>query len=212
MIGAICWILTVEYYIAQIITQSAWPDYSISKYDVSALGVTTCGTFNDPSTGESLYACSPLHAVMNAGFIILGVLVILGTFLLRSTWPKRRLTTAALVLIAIGGFGEILAGYAPGNENVVIHAIGALLHWLCGYVGIILLGFATWKTQRTVALFSFFFGLIAIVGFFLYGNHVYLGLGRGGMQRIVAYPSTIWMITIGILFLRSSSLRSKQYG
>lgn len=123
-VGAICWILTIEYYIAQLIAQSAWPHYNISQYDVSALGTTACGTFIDPSTQESIYACSPWHAVMNAGFIVLGILIILGTFFLRRVWPKRRLTNVALVLIAVGGVGEILAGYAPGNENVVIHATG----------------------------------------------------------------------------------------
>ena len=144
---------------------------------------------------------------MNIGFIILGILIISGAILLRHLWPKSRMTNVALTLIVIGGIGEIMAGLAPGNVNVVIHAIGALLHWLCGYTGIILLGLGTWKTRKHIAIFSLLCGIIAIAGLFLYGNQIDFGMGRGVMQRIVAYPSTIWMITLGIYFLKSVKIR-----
>lgn len=134
--GAICWVLTLEYFIAQAIAQVKWPTYSLSQDDVSALGITTCGPFTDPSTGETIYACSPWHVVMNAGFVLLGVLTILGVFFLRGAWPRRRLTTVGLILVALGGLGEILAGFAPGNVDLVVHSLGALLHWICGSIGL----------------------------------------------------------------------------
>src|SRR5262245_29880110 len=49
--------------------------------------------------------CSPLHAVMNAGFILLGVQIVPGAFLARGAWPRRRLTTSGLVLVSLGGPG-----------------------------------------------------------------------------------------------------------
>ena len=41
-------------------------------------------------------------------------------------------------------------------------------------------------------------GLVAL-SFFL--KNVYLGLGIGGMERIVSYPQTIWMIVFGAYVL-----------
>jgi hypothetical membrane protein len=203
--GAICWVLTLEYFVAQLIAQVKWPTYSISRYDVSALGITTCGSFDDPTTGESIYACSPWHAAMNVGFVALGVLIILGVVLLRQIWPRRRLTTVALVLIALSGLGEIFAGLAPGNVNLVLHSTGALLHWICGSLGLILLGWAVWRTHRLLASLTLLCGVICLVGFFLYGNQTYLGLGRGGMERVVAYPLTIWLILLGTSLLLAAS-------
>jgi hypothetical membrane protein len=205
VVGAICWILALEYFIAQLIAQTAWPSYRMSDYDVSALGVTTCGPFIDSITHESLgYMCSPLHAVMNTGFLLLGVLIMLGAFLTRSMWPRRRLTTFGLIFVSLGGLGEMFAGLAPGDVNVPMHAAGALLHWVGGGIGIMLLGFALWKTQRLLAVFSLLVGAIGFLGFFLYGNQVYFGLGRGIMQRVLAYPATIWLIVLGLTMLASA--------
>jgi hypothetical membrane protein len=202
VVGAVCWVLTVEYFVAQLIAQSAWLGYSVSEYDVSALGVTTCGTFVDPLTGESLgYVCSPLHVVMNAGFVLLGVLIFLGAFLTRSAWPRRRLTTLGLVLVSLGGLGEVLSGLAPGDVNLPLHAAGALLHWIGGGLGILALGLALWRTWRPLASFSLLCGAIGFFGFLLYGNRVYLALGRGGMERLLAYPATIWLIVVGLALL-----------
>jgi len=206
LIGPLFLILTIEYFLAQFIAQLGWPGYSIRDLDVSALGITTCGPFMDPTTKVTFQVCSPLHLVMNAGFILLGILTIVGMFLSRGAFPKRKLTSTGILFITLGGLGEILAGLFPGNVNLALHAIGALLHWVIGGTGVLLIGFGILRTNRAVAIFSLICAAIVIIGFFLYGNHVYLGLGRGGMERVTAYPQTIWLIVIGlILYKRSKS-------
>lgn len=197
-IGAVLLICTLEYFLAQSIAQLGWPGYSIWQLDVSALGVTVCGPFTDPTTHEIIQACSPLHAVMNVGFIVLGMLTISGIYLIRPIWPKRKLKTFGLAFITVGGIGEVLAGAFPGNINVPLHATGALLHWVIGGIGILLIGFAVRKTDIRFAYFSFLCAAISLVGFFLYGSQVYFGLGRGGMERLTAYPLTLWLVVLGI--------------
>lgn len=200
-VGAISLILTAEYFLAQLIAQLGWPGYSISQLDVSALGVTVCGPFTDPTTHVTISACSPLHAVMNIGFIALGILTIIGIYLTRSVWPKRKLSTVGRVFIMLGGLGEILAGAFPGNVNIPLHATGALLHWVIGGIGILLIGFALRKGSPRLAAFSFVCAALALIGFFLYGSQEYFGLGRGGMERLTAYPLTVWLIVVGITLL-----------
>jgi hypothetical protein len=36
-----------------------------------------------------------------------------------------------------------------------------------------------------------------LVATVLYGSHVYLGLGAGGMERMVVYPVLLWSIGFG---------------
>jgi hypothetical protein len=52
-IGALFLIATSEFFLAQIIAQLAWPGYSVSQYDISALGVTACGPYINAAAGTS---------------------------------------------------------------------------------------------------------------------------------------------------------------
>ena len=68
-IGAIVWMLAIQFFIAQIIVQSAWTTpFSLTANYISDLGNTTCGPY---PVGSSMYVCSPWHAGMNASFICL---------------------------------------------------------------------------------------------------------------------------------------------
>jgi len=124
-LGAIFLCATSVFFVAQIIAQLAWPGYSVSQYDVSALGVTQCGQYTNGSGGVSFYACSPLHMVMNAGFILVGAFTSAGIILTRSIWPRRRLTRIGVAFVAVSGLGGILAGLFPANLNFGMHVLGA---------------------------------------------------------------------------------------
>ena len=88
-VGGAAWVLTVLYFIGQMVAQAAWKTpYSLIDNRVSDLGSTACGR-----TVANTLICSPLHAVMNLTFILTGGLILVGLFLTRSIWPRRRLTT-----------------------------------------------------------------------------------------------------------------------
>ena len=122
-LGAIFWLLTAEFFLAQIIAQTALPGFSLATQDISLLGVTACGA----DASASGYACSPLHLVFNAGIFINGMLVVVGLWLTRTMWPQGRLTTAALWLLALGGDGSMLVGLFPLDQNLGLHMFGAFL-------------------------------------------------------------------------------------
>jgi hypothetical membrane protein len=204
IVGATCWVLTVEFFVAQAIAQATWPGYSIVDQDISALGVTACGPFVDPISGQTMDVCSPLHVVMNAGFVLLGLLTIAGAVLTFGAWPHNRRAKFGLALLAVGGLGTILTGLSPANVDPTRHGAGALIYWILGSVGIVLLGLALWNARRGLAIFSLVCGALTLAAFVLYGAQTYLGLGRGIMERIAGYTPTIWLIVLGVVLLREA--------
>ena len=203
-VGALLLVATSEFFVAQIIAQLAWPSYSVSQYDISALGVTECGPYTNGSGELTFYACSPLHVVMNAGFILLGVLTIAGVLLTRSIWPQRRLTSVGVALVAVSGLGAILSGLFPANVNLGFHVLGALLNFLTASVGLLLVGIGARKRNGWLAAWSITLGLTTIAGLILYNSQSFLGLGPGGMERVVGYPSVVWAIGLGFALLVSA--------
>lgn len=87
LLGAILWILSLEFFVGQAVAQSAWhTPYSMLTNSISDLGNTACGTWPPASVNlarpglSASYVCSPRHAVMNVSFIVAGVLILLGTY------------------------------------------------------------------------------------------------------------------------------------
>jgi hypothetical membrane protein len=199
--GALCWIATVEFFLAQSAARLAAVGYSIHDDDISLLGLTRCGPFLNPQTHESFAVCSPLHGLFNGSLLLLGPLMLAGVVLTRSAWPDSRLSRAALVLMAVGAAGPVLGGWFPADTNLVVHVAGAILYFLVGGLGISLLGIARRHESRAGALFSIACGGIAFIAFVLYGRLIYLGLGRGGMERLAAWPLTLWFVATGAALL-----------
>jgi hypothetical membrane protein len=203
-VGALFLVATGEFFLAQIIAQLAWPGYSVSQYDISALGVTACGPYTNGSGGMTFYACSPRHVVMNTGFILLGVLTIAGVLLTCSIWPQRRLTSVGVALVAVSGLGAILSGLFPANVNLGVHILGALLNFLTASVGLLFLGIGVRKRNGWLATWSMVLGAITLVGLVLYNSQNFLGLGPGGMERVIGYPPVVWAIGFGAALLISA--------
>ena len=146
-------------------------------------------------------ACSPLLIIMNAGFVLLGVLTIAGILLTRAIWPRRRLTSVGLALAVVSGLGGLLAGIFPANVNLGAYIFGSILNLLAASVGILLLGLGVRKQNGRLAAWSIALGLTTIVGLALSSNHIFLGIGPGAMERVIGYPSVVWAIGLGAALL-----------
>lgn len=195
-IGAIAWISSVQYFIIQIVVTNAWVDpFSIRKNPISDLGNTVCGEYSER------YVCSPLHDLMNQSFVFLGSTMILGSILIARQFNIKNSVTSGFSMLTLAGFGTILVGMYPENTIANLHILGASLPFLLGNIAMIVLSdhLNLPKNLRTFTMVSGVVGLSALV-LFITGN--YLGLGYGGMERVVAYPQTIWMIVFGIYYLK----------
>lgn len=199
-LGAIFWILTIEFFIAQAIAHSAFPGYSLTHMDISLLGVSACGGVDPNALGP---VCSPLSLVFNAGMAINGALVVLGVWFTRKLWPPGPLTTAALWILAVGGGdGSILVGLFPLDVSLPMHMIGAILALFVAGFGMLAMSVVLWRDHRGFALYTLATGAVTLVAFVLYALEIYLGIGRGVMERIAAWPHTAWYVVAGTLILR----------
>ena len=152
-LGAIFWLLTAEFFIAQFLAQAAWPGYSMAIEDISLLGVTSCGAYLNPAPGGIMPVCSPLSLLFNIGMTLNGVLVVLGVWFTRDLWPQTRLKLVALWLLALGGDGTMLAGLFPLDTMPVLHLVGAVLALGLSCFGFIALARVVWHSHRAFALY-----------------------------------------------------------
>ena len=194
----------IQYFFIQILVGTRFsPHYSLTRNAISDLGNSSCGIFNNRQI------CSPLHTLMNLSFLTLGITMITGSMLLCQRFKKSRNVIVGFTLFAIGGAGTALVGIFPENTVSVLHGIGAALPFLIGNVGVVILGFSL-EVPKIFRIYTVLSGSIALVALGVYASGHYIGLGEGGLERVVAYPQTIWMIILGLYSLAQLTNTPKQ--
>ncbi len=203
LVGPTMWILTVEYFVIQLITALSWKNaYSITKNTISDLGNTSCGFY------ASRYVCSPLHSLMNLAFVSLGVFMIIGSMLIYQEFKETKLALLGFTFMLVAGIGTVLVGIFPENTVASLHITGAFLPFFIGNVGIVILGLAL-KLPNPLRTYTLLTGIITLLALALFISKRYLGIGEGGMERIVAYPQTLWLIVFGIYISKNHYLKRK---
>lgn len=199
VLGACCWTATGEFFLAQAIAQTAWPAYSAWDHDISFLGALSCGSTRATASG-AFEICSPLHDVMNGGIAILGLLNFAGALLTWKIWPAGA-ARAAMAILAISAIGPVMVAIWPMDTNALLHAAGAVLNFLVGSLGVILLGAALARRHPIAALLTLLSGALSLAGFALFAAGLYGPLGRGGMERLAGYPQTFWYMGAGVALI-----------
>ena len=205
-LGAAFWILTLQFFVVQGVVQAAWTTpFSLAHNMISDLARVTCGPlYRAPGIDV---ACSPWHALMNASIILNGVLIPTGAYLTRSVWPAQRLMTIALLMIALTAPGHVAVGLFPSDTGPTMHLLGAGLILALGNPGIVVAGFALWRSHRVLALISLVLGLGGIAGTFLFLSEIGAGIGLGGMERVAFYPLPLWCGFMGAAAVRLKKRR-----
>jgi hypothetical membrane protein len=181
----------IQYFAAQLLTALYWsPPYSISRDTISDLGNTACGAWN------GRYVCSPLHDLMNGSFIVLGITVILGSVLTARHFAKGRVAAAGFTAMAASGLGIVMVGLFPENSVPVLHGLGTAIPFILGNAALAALALSL-EMPVPLRAYSLLSGIIALLGLAAYATSHYLGLGEGGIERVVAYPQTACLAVIG---------------
>jgi hypothetical membrane protein len=200
--GALLWVSSIQFFIAQAVVQSAWrTPFSLKQNFISDLGNTACAPY---PPGSRTFVCSPWHALMNASFLLLALTIIPGDLLARRAFPPGALARLGRVLVALAGFGYALVGMFPENVNLPPHKLGAAVQFVGGNLGIALLGLAMTRARARLGLAVWFMvsGAAGLVATALLVTGRFLGLGIGGVERIAAYPLPLALILAGSAFAR----------
>ena len=146
---------------------------------------------------------SPIDWLMNSGFIVLGVLLIIGFHMgLSSRIKKWKAIEYSLTFVtALGLF--IIAAIHAGNP---IHQIGALMAIVGGGVLLMTAAFAL-DTSKSYKIASFSLGLIAIL--FLIVMIIFMGnpqleIIEAIPERISVYALILWSFLTGVYLIKNN--------
>ena len=146
---------------------------------------------------------------MNFAFFALGVLMAVGAPLIHQEFREHRLASVGFAGMAIAGVGTVLVGLFPENVNHTAHVLGAAGPFLVGNVALIILSL-TLAMPTSVRVLTGIAGGIGLVGLLLFAIGFDLGLGQGGMERVAAYPQTIWLIIFGVYMSKNHYVKRRQ--
>jgi hypothetical membrane protein len=198
--GAALWIGCLQFFAAEAIAAVGFAgSYSYRRNYISDLGALGCGA-----------GCSPLHALMNASFVLQGVLIFVGAVVLWPLLARGALSQLALGLVAASGFGVALVGLAPEDFAPGWHYPGAAENLLFCNAGAALLGVALLRegsAPRVVGFFSLGFGLLGLAGLTGLATGHDFGLGLGGVERLAAHPFPVWIAGMGAWLLSGGKSR-----
>jgi hypothetical membrane protein len=184
--GAIAWLLTLQFFVVESITQVRYEGaYSRADDVISTLGA----------------AKSAARQLMNASFVVQAALILGGALLLRPVL-LRGAAQVAPVLLGAASVGVLLVGVFPTDGSSMAHTVGAVLYLVGGGLGLIALAYAVRPRSEGLGTALALLGLIGTSAtvFFLTGVTAYLG--EGGTERAAAYPLPLGLALAGVLLWR----------
>lgn len=196
LLGPLLWVSSIQYFIVQLVVIAAWTvPHSWKNNFISDLGNTECGIY------AGLAVCSPLHLAMNVSFVVFGLTMAVGSLYLLREFERTKLSRIAFVLMMLSGFGTILVGLFPENTIGPLHVIGAFLGLGIGNLSVLLLGISLKPIHPIIRTYTVISALLSLTAFALFALGIHFELGRGGMERLISYPFTLWMIIFGLYLL-----------
>jgi hypothetical membrane protein len=172
--GALFFIAVTQFVLGLIVSEALYSDCSISDNYISDLGV-----------GSS-------SMIFNSSVFLLGLLLVIGAYFLQRAFDFKMLTVL-LVLTAIGTMGVGIFTEDFGT----IHSVVSLIAFLFGGLSAIFSVICSYVHKSNLlkmpfSAISVILGLITLGALVLFVDNVYLGLGAGGMERMIVYPILMW--------------------
>ncbi|NWG10397.1 DUF998 domain-containing protein [Candidatus Bathyarchaeota archaeon] len=181
--GALFFIASTQFVLGLIAAEALYPGYSIADNYISDLGI------------------GPSSMIFNSSVFLLGLLSIIGTYFLPRTINFRTLTIL-LVLMAIGTMG---AGIITKTFTITHSAVSSIAFLFSGLSAI-----ASFKVLKMpLSAISVILGLITLGALALFAgglltsgaytsnetpvSDLFLGIGPGGMERMIVYPTLTWL-------------------
>ncbi len=158
-----------------------YPGYDVSTNVISDLGATC--------RGEVCKFVQPSSEIFNSSLVLLGLMLLCGAYYISkgsgSDWLPLLVALAGVGSIGVGIFNESF-----GEAHLFFSALT--------FVSAGLQAFFVFKIAKApYSYLSAFAGVVTLAAAVLYGTGTYLGLGHGGMERMIVYPVLIGGIGLG---------------
>ena len=84
--------------------------------------------------------------------------------------------------------------FTEATSTFAIHSVFSVIAYVFGGISAIM----SYKLQKQpLSSFSVILGLFSLLAMVFVASQTYLGLGLGGMERMVAYPLLLWEVGFG---------------
>jgi hypothetical membrane protein len=178
--GVFLFIGAVQFVLGMLIAEFLYPEYNASVNYISDLGAT-CRT--------TCIIYQPSASIFNTSVSLLGVLALVSSYFIWREFHNRLIS----LLIGLSGIGMVGVGLFPETAGIV-HLITSFIAFFFGGLSAI----ATYKLVKApFAYLSVLMGMISLIALALFISKIFLGLGPGGMERMIAYPLLLWVIGFG---------------
>ncbi|HSD58335.1 MAG TPA: DUF998 domain-containing protein, partial [Methanotrichaceae archaeon] len=183
--GALLFIGVLQWFITVMAAETLFPGYSTRANDLSDLASTV---------PPNLSMIQPSATMFNAATFLVGLLTIVSAFLIYRAYGDRLFS----VLFAISGAAAMAVGIFPGDTGT-IHTLVALAWFVTAPLSAI----AAYRlVNKPFGYFSVAIGVFALIVLLM---SVFSGelspfrmfFGRGGEERMLAYPVVLWMMGFG---------------
>jgi hypothetical membrane protein len=172
---------TVQFAIGLTIAEIVYPNYSVAANYISDLGVGT--------------AAAP---IFDGSIILLGALLVLCSWFVLRAYHDRLL----MVALAVAGIGAAGVGIFTEGSPFGLHSAFSLVTFVSAALATI---FAFRVVHAPLRYLSVVFGVVSFAALGLYVTSNYLGLGAGGMERMIVWPVLVWGIGFGGYLLGMTS-------
>jgi len=181
--GVLFFIAVTQFVLGLTIAEALYPGYSLADNYISDLGI------------------GPSAVVFNSSVFLLGLLLLIGTYFLRHI-SNFKTVNMLLLLMAIGAMGT---GVFTKDFTLAHGMVSSAAFFFAGLSAI-----ASFKVlEKPFSLISIILGAMTLGALVLfsigmitsgsltsniaYDSNFYLGLGPGGMERMIVYPALMWL-------------------
>jgi hypothetical membrane protein len=169
--GTLILVGAVQFVVGMVVAEVLYDGYSAANNYISDLGV------------------GPSALIFNSSVFLFGLTVVVASYYLWRIFKEKLVA----ILFLLAGIGAMGVGIFPESFEL-IHPIVSLIAFLFGGLSAI---FAYKLEKFPLNYISVIMGLIALLALALFITQNFLGLGKGGMERMVAYPIVLWAISFG---------------
>ncbi len=188
--GALLFLAALQFWILETVAETFFPGYSTRLNTLSDLA--SAATIVPPRAS----IVEPSFTIFNSTVFLFGLMSLVAAFFIYRAFQNRALT----LLVGVLGLGAMGVGIFPGDTGM-IHVLVSLVTFISGSLAAI----AAYKVEKPplkyISVAMGVFALSSVVSLVLVlafsPSPLSAVLGRGGEERMVAYPVLAWLLAFG---------------